>query len=91
MFVLRPAKLGYAHFGCYDNAVERLHAVKAQTLLWYEIAQPGVKDGKTAEEVIELIGKKDKTIDKLNVLDKSIFQRDRTLILNTIRGLMTAK
>ena len=91
MIALEPAKLGYAHFGCYDNAVARLQAVKAQTLLWYEIAQAGAKEGKTAEEIIELIGKKDKTIDKLNALDKSIFQRDRTLILNTVRGLMTAK
>ena len=91
MIALKPAKLGYAHFGCYDNAVAKLQAVKAQTILWYEIAQSGVKEGKTAEEIIELISKKDKTIDKLNALDKSIFQRDRTLILNTVRGLMTAK
>ena len=91
MIALKPAKLGYAHFGCYDNAVAKLQAVKAQTILWYEIAQAGAKEGKTAEEIIELIGKKDKTIDKLNALDKIIFQRDHTLIINTVRGLMTAK
>jgi glyoxylase-like metal-dependent hydrolase (beta-lactamase superfamily II) len=91
MIALRPAKLGYAHFGCYDNAIARLQAVKAQTILWYEIAQVGAKEGKTPEEIIELIGEKDKTIDKLNALDKRIFQRDRTLILNTVRGLMTGK
>ena len=91
MIALKPAKLGYAHFGCYDNAVAKLQAVKAQTILWYEIAQAGVKEGKTVEEIIELIGKKDKTIDKINALDRSIFQRDRTLIMNTVRGLMTAK
>ena len=91
MIALKPTKIGYAHFGCYDNAVTRLRVVKAQTMLWCDIAQAGVKKGKTAEEIIELIGKKDKTIDKINALDKSIFQRDRTLIVNTIRGLMTAK
>jgi glyoxylase-like metal-dependent hydrolase (beta-lactamase superfamily II) len=91
MIALSPAQLGYAHFGCYDNAVARLRAVKAQTILWYEIAQAGAKEGKTAEEIIKLIGKKDKTIDKLNALNKRIFQRDRTLILNTVRGLMTAR
>ena len=91
MIALNPDKLGYAHFGCYGEAVARLRAVKAQTILWYQIAQAGVKEGKTTEEIIELIGKKDKTIDKLNALDKSIFQRDRTLIMNTVRGLMTAK
>jgi glyoxylase-like metal-dependent hydrolase (beta-lactamase superfamily II) len=91
MIALKPTKIGYAHFGCYDDAVARLQAVKAQTILWYELAQAGAKESKTAEEIIELIGKKDKTIDKLNALNKRIFQRDRTLILNTIRGLMTAK
>ena len=91
MIALSPAKLGYAHFGCYDNAVAMLRAVKVQTILWYEIAQAGAKEGKTAEEIIKLIGKKDKTIDKLNALNKRIFQRDRTLILNTVRGLMTAR
>jgi glyoxylase-like metal-dependent hydrolase (beta-lactamase superfamily II) len=91
MIALKPTKIGYAHFGCYDDAVARLQAVKAQTILWYEMAQAGAKESKTAEEIIELIGKKDKTIDKLNALNKRIFQRDRTLILNTIRGLMTAK
>jgi hypothetical protein len=55
------------------------------------LSQAGVKEGKTVGEIIELIGKKDKTIDRINALDKRIFQRDHTLILNTVRGLMTAK
>lgn len=91
MIALQPKLLCYAHFGCYDHAIERLLEVKKQTLLWHEIAQKAVKDGKNLEETIEMIRAKDKTIDKINALDESIYQRDRTLILNTIRGLMTAK
>ena len=91
MIALQPVKLGYAHFGCYDNAVERLRAVRAQTLLWYEIAQAEAKNGKTAEEIFRLLLAKDKTIDKMNTLDKDTFRREYSIILNTINGLMTAK
>ena len=91
MIALQPGKIGYAHFGCYDNAIERLRAVRAQTLLWYEIAQAGVKDGKTAEDIIQLIMAKDKTINKLNTLDKDIYKREYSMLVSSIRGLMTVK
>lgn len=91
MIALQPALLGYAHFGCFDHAVERLNEVKAQTLRWYEIAQKGAKAGKTAEDIIGMIGAKDSTLDKINALNPKSYQRDYKLILNTIRGLMTAK
>jgi glyoxylase-like metal-dependent hydrolase (beta-lactamase superfamily II) len=91
MIALEPLKLCYAHFGCYDDAIEKLRAVRAQTLLWYEIAQNEVKNGKTAEEIFRLLLAKDKTIDKMNTLEKSTFQREYSIILNTISGLMIAK
>jgi hypothetical protein len=91
MIALQPALLGYAHFGCYDNAVERLNEVKIQTMRWYEIAQKGVKAGKAAEDIIGTIGAEDNTIDKINALNPKSYQRDYKLILNTIRGLMVAK
>ena len=91
MIALEPLKLCYAHFGCYDDAIERLHAVRAQTLLWYEIAQNEAKNGKTAEEIFRQLLVKDKTIDKMNTLEKSTFQREYSIILNTICGLMIAK
>jgi glyoxylase-like metal-dependent hydrolase (beta-lactamase superfamily II) len=91
MIALQPLKLGYAHFGCYDNAIARLQAVRVQTQLWYEIAQIGVKDGKTAEEIFRLILAKDKTIEKMNTLETATYQREYSITLNTINGLMTAK
>jgi glyoxylase-like metal-dependent hydrolase (beta-lactamase superfamily II) len=91
MIALQPDLLGYAHFGCYDNAVERLNEVKVQTLRWYDIAQKGAKAGKTAEDIIGIIGAKDSAIDKINALNPKSYQRDYKLILNSIRGLMTAK
>jgi glyoxylase-like metal-dependent hydrolase (beta-lactamase superfamily II) len=91
MIALQPAKLGYAHSGCYDNAIERLRAVRAQTLLWYEIVQAGARDSKTAEDIVQLIMAKDKTIRKLNDLDKDTYQREYLMLVNNIHGLMTAK
>ncbi len=91
MIALQPVKLGYAHFGCYDNAVERLRVARAQTLLWYEIAQAGARDGKTAEDIIHLIRAKDKTIDKLDSCDNYTYQREYSMLTSSIHGLMTAK
>ncbi len=90
MIALQPLKIGYGHFGCYDDAVARLQMVRAQTLLWYKIAQAGAKDHKTPEEIFNLILAADDHSEKLKAMDRSVYQREYPLILNTVRGLMTA-
>lgn len=91
MIGLHPKKLGYAHFGCYDNAVERLHAYRGKLLLVYEIAQSGAKEGKTVDDVIKLIRAHDRSFDDFEKLDKDIYQREYDLLSDSVRGLMTAK
>jgi len=91
MIALQPLKLGYAHFGCYDDAVARLQAVRAQTLLWYKIAQIGAKENRTPDDIFRLILKEDDHKDKLEAMGKGVYQREYPLILNTVRGLMTAQ
>jgi glyoxylase-like metal-dependent hydrolase (beta-lactamase superfamily II) len=91
MTALQPVMLGYAHFGCYDNAIERLQAIRKQVLLWHEIAQSGLRDGKTAEDIIRLIGQRDKTIDLFTTLNQDVYQREYQLLITSINGLMTAK
>lgn len=91
MIALQPVKIGYAHYGCYDNAVERLKKVRAQTLLWYEIAQARMKAGKTAEDIVKTITVEDKEISKLNGLSEDTYRREYSMLVNSIRGLMTAK
>jgi glyoxylase-like metal-dependent hydrolase (beta-lactamase superfamily II) len=88
---LQPTKIAYSHFGCYGDAVQKLRAVRAQTILWHEIIRAGAKDGKTAEEMFRLLRKQDDTIEKIEKLDKSVYPRDYALILNTIRGMMAAE
>ncbi len=91
MLALHPVKLGYAHFGCYDDAVKRLDDIRKKVYLWYEIAQSAIKEGKTDEEIIRLIRAKDKTLDIFDKLDKDTYGREYLLLLNSVRGLMTAK
>jgi glyoxylase-like metal-dependent hydrolase (beta-lactamase superfamily II) len=91
MIALQPRKIGYAHFGCYDNAVARLQAVRVQTLLWYKIAQIGAKENRTPEDIFRLILKEDDYNDKLKAMEKGVYQREYPLILNTVRGLMSAQ
>ncbi len=87
VMALQPDKIAYSHFGCYDNAPERLRAAKKQIILWRKIVQSGVKEGKTPNEIFKLLWAGDKTIAAFNSLDKSVYPRDYSLILNTIRGI----
>ena len=91
IIALKPDKIGYSHFGCYGDAVKKLRAVRAQTVLWHEIVRAGAKNGQTAEDMFALLRTSDDTIDKIEKLDRSVYPRDYALILNTIRGLMAAE
>jgi glyoxylase-like metal-dependent hydrolase (beta-lactamase superfamily II) len=63
MINLQPKLLGYAHYGCYPDAVARLRATK----------------------------EKDKDLAYLSALDKDEFERDRSLLVTSIHGMMTAR
>lgn len=91
MAALRPDKLGYAHFGCYDNAIKRLDDIRKKIYSCYEIAQSAVKEGKTDEEIVHIIRDKDKTLDVLDKMDKDTYEMEYLLLLNSVQGLMTAK
>ena len=91
MIELKPELIGYAHFGCYPDAVKRLEKTKKKVRMWLEIAQSGVKAGKTAEQVSQDIRKHDKELDYLNTLNKDEFDRDNYQFVLTVNGLMTAK
>jgi glyoxylase-like metal-dependent hydrolase (beta-lactamase superfamily II) len=91
MIALQPQKIGYAHFGCYTNAVDRLKSLRAQTLRWYEIAQAGVKENRTPEEILRVILEGENHSVNVQAMVPAVYQREYPLILNTVRGLMTAR
>ncbi len=91
MIELKPELIGYAHFGCYPDAVRRLKKTREKVRIWLEIAQAGVKAGKTAEQVAQDIRQQDKELDYFNALGKDEFTRDNYQFVLTVNGLMTAK
>ena len=91
MAELRPLKIGYAHFGCYDGAVNMLKSLHAQTLRWYEIAQAGMKQKRTPEEILRVILDAENHSENVALMLPGVYRREYPLILNTVRGLMSAQ
>lgn len=87
LIALEPQKLCYGHFGCYDNALERLSFMKQKLLAWYEIVSSAAKTGMNLEETLTVLMKKDRSLDYLNTLGKDEYNRERLLLLNSIKGL----
>jgi glyoxylase-like metal-dependent hydrolase (beta-lactamase superfamily II) len=84
---LKPKKLCYSHFGCYDNGLERLKSYRNKLLEWYEVVTSAVGIGKNLEDILGLLRKKDSELNYLNTLDEDVYAREISLIFNSIRGL----
>ncbi|MDP2920693.1 MAG: MBL fold metallo-hydrolase [Dehalococcoidia bacterium] len=91
LIALNPKWLGYAHFGCYPDAVARLRAAKEKALLWARIAQAGAKAGKSAEQVAQEVREKDPDLSYLKTLNEEEYARDFPLLVTSVYGMMTAK
>jgi glyoxylase-like metal-dependent hydrolase (beta-lactamase superfamily II) len=87
LITLEPQKLCYAHFGCYDNGLERLKRYKEQLLLWYDIIDSATNAGKSLEEIMLLLREKDRSLDYLDGLDRDEYARELALLSNSIQGL----
>ena len=87
LIALKPQKLCYGHFGCYDNAPERLKFIRRKLLEWQEIATSAAKTGKNSEDILVILKGKDRSLDYLNSLGSDEYTREHALIINTINGL----
>jgi glyoxylase-like metal-dependent hydrolase (beta-lactamase superfamily II) len=87
LIALNPKKLCYDHFGCYDNAVERLKAYRQEIIDWHKTVGTAAKAGKSPEEILIFLRQEDKNLSYLDKLDKDEYAREFALIINTIRGL----
>jgi glyoxylase-like metal-dependent hydrolase (beta-lactamase superfamily II) len=90
MIALQPRMLAYGHYGCFPDAVTRLLRAKEKISLWYDVAQAGVKAGKTPEQVAQDVREKDNDLAYFKALDKDEYERDNYQFVMTINGLMTA-
>jgi len=90
LLALRPERICYAHFGCYDGAVERLQRIRNKTLLWYSIISEEASRGRTDEELLEIMKQKDSDLSYLDSLGSSYYKREYDLLFNCIRGMAMA-
>jgi len=84
---LKPVKLCYSHFGCYDNALERLDLYKNKILEWYQIINQAARIGNKPEEIFKVLRDTDRDLDYLDNLDSDVYSREFSLIINSIRGI----
>src|SRR4030043_2301530 len=84
---LKPQKLCYIHFGCYDSAVERLKAYRQKLIDWHRIVNAAAKAGKSPEDILTLLREEDKSLSYLDRLDRDEYAREFALLINSIRGL----
>jgi len=60
-------------------------------LRWYAIAQDGVKENRTPEEILRVILESENHSENVKTMVPGVYQREYPLILNTVRGLLTAR
>jgi len=87
LVALEPQKLCYGHFGCYDSGGERLRAHRQKILDWHKIVGAATKAGKSPEDILTLLKKKDKSLSYLDHVDRDEYAREFTLLINSINGL----
>jgi glyoxylase-like metal-dependent hydrolase (beta-lactamase superfamily II) len=87
LIVLRPRKLCYSHFGCYDGAVKRLKLYRKKVVKWHEVVNSAAIQGKNINDIFKVLREKDKDLNYLDHLDSEIYARELSLIRNSIRGL----
>jgi len=85
---LKPTVLYYSHFGKASNAIERLKNYKLQLELWDKIAQEGVKENQSLDEIRERILAEDKVMNQLSSYLKSHRIYSRTALLNSVQGFI---
>ena len=87
LIALEPQRLCYGHFGCYDNATERLKFVREKLLSWYEMVNSAAGAGKKPEDILSMLREKDRSLDYLNGLSRDEYNREQVLLINSITGL----
>lgn len=87
LIALKPQKLCYGHFGCCDNAGERLKAYRQKLIDWHKTVGAVAKAGESPEEILTLLREKDSSLSYLDNLDRDEYAREFALLINSIKGL----
>lgn len=85
---LDPTVLYFSHFGKATGAVQRLKDYKLQLKLWARIAEQGVKENQTLEQIRERIISEDKVMTKVADFIKSHRIYSKTVLENCVKGFI---
>ena len=87
---LEPTVLYYSHFGKATNAVQRLKDYKLQLELWARIAEEGVKENQSLEEIRDRIIAEDKIMSRVGVAAFIGSHRvySKTVLENCVKGFI---
>ena len=86
LMALKPRRICYGHFGCYDNALERLTFIRKQILEWDRIISVEARAGRSPEDILPILRGKDSSLDYLGGLDRESYGVQYRLLINSIRG-----
>ncbi len=85
---LNPSVLYYSHFGKASNAVKRLKDYKLQLQLWERIAEQGLKENQSFEQIRERIVAEDKVMQQLAGYLVSHRIYSKTALGNSVQGVI---
>jgi glyoxylase-like metal-dependent hydrolase (beta-lactamase superfamily II) len=85
---LKPTVLYFSHFGKATNGVQRLKDYRLQLQLWAEIAEEGVKNNWSLEQVRDKIIAEDKAMSLVEDFVKSHQIYSKTVLENCVRGFI---
>ena len=83
---LKPTALYYSHFGKASDAVQRLKDYKVQLQLWGKIAEEGVREKQSFDQICERIIREDKVMNRLASFLSTHPIYSVTALGNTVRG-----
>jgi glyoxylase-like metal-dependent hydrolase (beta-lactamase superfamily II) len=86
LMALKPRRICYGHFGCYDNAPERLTFIRKQILKWDRIISVEARAGRGPEDILSTLREKDSSLDYLDGLDREKYVVQYRHLINSIRG-----
>jgi glyoxylase-like metal-dependent hydrolase (beta-lactamase superfamily II) len=85
---LKPKALYYSHFGDASNPVGMLKAYAEQLRLWAKIAQQGIQEKQSLEEVRQKIIENDRQIQKALKFIEAHPVWNETVLNNSVQGFM---
>ena len=88
LIALNPTALYFSHFGKANDAINRLRAYKEQLKLWVTVAEQGVKQNMTIEQIRDNIIAQDPVMTEVAPYVKDHLIYKKTVLENCVNGVV---